>query len=74
VDLLRCVYDVSELEDPDVRAIFRAGEAKGMLKFRQSMRTSVYAYYFFQWKDQDGAWRDGMMTASEVIASFGGRT
>jgi hypothetical protein len=73
VDVLRGVYDVSELEDPDVRAIFRAGEAKGTLKFRQSMKTSIYAYYFFQWKDQDGVWRDGMMTASEVIASFGGK-
>lgn len=59
------------IPDPDVKALFKAGEKNETLKFLYATVPGSTTYYVFIWRDQNGDPHDGKMTKMELIGRFG---
>jgi hypothetical protein len=63
----------ANITDPDVRAIFEAGEANGTLSFQYSTTPRSTTYYVFTRYDKDGFPHAGKMTKMQLVGEYGGR-
>lgn len=60
------------IADPEVRAIFEAGEKSGKLEFLYGTKPASTLYYVFIERDEHGDPHDRKMTRMQLVGEFGG--